>query len=51
MFSENIADSDDDSDPYTLLGTDPIVKNVSVKFTVDNEGRLLIECGSKYGRQ
>ena len=40
MFSENIADSDDDSDPYTLLGTDPIVKNVSVKFTVDNEGRF-----------
>ena len=26
--------------PYTLLGTDPIVKNVSVKFTVDNEGRF-----------
>lgn len=40
MFSENIADSDDDSDPYILLGTDPIVKNVSVKFTVDNEGRF-----------
>lgn len=40
IFSENIADSDDGSDPYTLLGTDPIVKNVSVKFTVDNEGRF-----------
>ena len=40
MFSENIANSDDDSDPYILLGTDPIVKNVSVKFTVDNEGRF-----------
>jgi len=30
----------EDANPYTLLGTDPIVKNVSVKFTVDNEGRF-----------
>ena len=37
MFSQNIYE---ESEPYTLLGTDPIVKNVSVKFTVDNEGRF-----------
>jgi hypothetical protein len=30
----------DNNDPYMILGTDPIVKNASMKFTVDNEGRL-----------
>lgn len=30
----------DNEDPYMVLGTDPIVKNASMKFTVDNEGRL-----------
>lgn len=39
MFNPT-GDAYDDSEPYTLLGTDPIVKNVSVKFTVDNEGRF-----------
>lgn len=39
MFNP-IGDAYDDSEPYNVLGTDPIVKNVSVKFTVDNEGRF-----------
>ena len=30
----------DNEDPYMVLGTDPIVKNFSMKFTVDSEGRL-----------
>lgn len=30
----------DYQDPFLALGTDPIVKNVSLKFTVDNEGRF-----------
>lgn len=30
----------DNEDPYMVLGTDPIVKNAYLKFTVDNEGRL-----------
>lgn len=32
--------STDADDPLKALGTDPIVKNVSLKFTVDNEGRF-----------
>ena len=39
MFNPT-GDAYDDSEPYNVLGTDPIVKNVSVKFTVDNEGRF-----------
>lgn len=27
-------------DPFMVFGTDPIIKNASLKFTVDNEGRL-----------
>lgn len=30
----------DYQDPFLILGTDPVVKNVSLKFTVDNEGRF-----------
>ncbi|MGN0106096.1 MAG: hypothetical protein ACI4A5_00180 [Hominilimicola sp.] len=30
----------DNEDPYMVLGIDPIVKNFSMKFTVDKEGRL-----------
>lgn len=29
-----------DEDPFLILGTDPIVKNASLKFSVDSEGRL-----------
>lgn len=27
-------------DPYLILGTDPVIKNVSLRFTVDSEKRL-----------
>lgn len=45
MFSQMNSEAYDESlsstsDPFFVLGTDPIVKNVSVKFTVDNEGRF-----------
>lgn len=34
-------DFDEESrDPFLVLGTDPILKNASLKFTVDNEGRF-----------
>lgn len=29
----------DNEDPFMMFGTDPIIKNASLKFTVDNEGR------------
>lgn len=31
---------EEDRDPFLALGTDPIVKNASLKFAVDNEGRF-----------
>lgn len=44
LFSEintsNREFDEDNRDPFYILGTDPIVKNVSLKFTVDNEGRF-----------
>ena len=44
MFSTlnmNNQDFDDEyQDPFMQFGTDPIIKNVSLKFTVDSEGRL-----------
>lgn len=30
----------DEDDPFMTFGTDPIIKNASLKFTVDSEGRL-----------
>lgn len=29
----------DNEDPFMIFGTDPIIKNASLKFTVDSEGR------------
>lgn len=33
-------------EPYIIMGTDPIVKSVSLVFTVDNEGRLTNSTGN-----
>ena len=44
MFStlevSNQGFDDEYKDPFLQFGTDPIIKNVSLKFTVDSEGRL-----------
>lgn len=44
MFSavnvSNQSFNDEYQDPFMKFGTDPIIKNVSLKFTVDGEGRL-----------
>ncbi len=40
MFSSMRQYSNDSDDPLMMFGTDPIVKNASLKFTVDKEGRL-----------
>lgn len=44
MFSAvNVSNQNFDEeyqDPFMQFGTDPIIKNVSLKFTVDSEGRL-----------
>ncbi len=40
MFSSMSQNEGDADDPLLNLGTDPIVKNVSLKFSVDGEGRL-----------
>lgn len=44
MFStleaSNQGFDDEYKDPFVQFGTDPIIKNVSLKFTVDSEGRL-----------
>lgn len=39
MFS--VMSTDNYDEPFMALGTDPIVKNAALKFTVDKEGRLL----------
>ena len=39
MFSSMRQYSDDSDDPFLMFGTDPIIKNASLKFTVDSEGR------------
>lgn len=38
--SSNRGFDEEDRDPFLALGTDPIVKNASLKFAVDNEGRF-----------
>lgn len=44
MFStveaSNQGMDDEYKDPFLVFGTDPIIKNVALKFTVDSEGRL-----------
>lgn len=40
MFSSMKQYADESDDPFMMFGTDPIVKNASLKFTVDKEGRL-----------
>lgn len=51
MFSEINSNSYNESysstsDPFLMLGTDPIVKNAFLTFTVDNEGRFTKMNGS-----
>jgi hypothetical protein len=36
----------DKDDPLTALGEDPIVKSASLRFTIDNTGRLLDAVGA-----
>ena len=40
MFSAMSQNEYNENDPFLTLGTDPVVKNVSLKFSVDSEGRL-----------